>query len=120
MVMNVLAANVDDHTKNFSFVMAQDGVWHVAPAYDFTFTIDTSAPWYVNRHSMTVNGHDTDISRQDLMEVARKFNIKKSEALIHGAIEVVSRYPQFAEEAGVDEKWRERIAGQITGLVEGI
>lgn len=120
MVMNVLAANVDDHTKNFSFVMAQDGVWHVAPAYDFTFTIDTSAPWYVNRHSMTVNGHDTDISRQDLMEVARKFNIKKAEALIHGAIEVVSRYPQFAEEAGVNEKWRERIAGQIAGLVEGI
>jgi serine/threonine-protein kinase HipA len=113
MVMNVLAANVDDHNKNFSFIMSQDGVWHVAPAYDFTFTVDTSAPWYVNRHCMTVNGHDTDISRQDMLEVARKFNIKRAEALIDGTIDVVRRYSEFAQTAGVDDVWRERIQHEI-------
>jgi serine/threonine-protein kinase HipA len=113
MVMNVLAANVDDHNKNFSFIMAQDGVWHVAPAYDFTFTVDTSAPWYVNRHSMTVNGHDTDISRQDLLEVASRFNVKKAETLIDGAIDTVKQFPRFAQEAGVDEAWMERIRHEM-------
>jgi serine/threonine-protein kinase HipA len=113
MVMNVLTANVDDHNKNFSFLMAPDGVWHVAPAYDFTFTIDTSAPWYVNRHSMTINGRDTELSRQDLLEVAKRFNLKKAEAMIEEAIEVAKRYPQFAREAGVDEPWCERIMQEM-------
>ncbi len=31
MTMNVTGGNVDDHNKNFSFMMRQDGVWHIAP-----------------------------------------------------------------------------------------
>lgn len=54
-VMNVLGGNVDDHNKNFSFLMRDDGIWHIAPAYDFTFSVDPSAPGYVNRHSLTIN-----------------------------------------------------------------
>lgn len=27
MVFNVLANNTDDHNKNFSFVMSEDGTW---------------------------------------------------------------------------------------------
>lgn len=30
MVLNVLGGNVDDHNKNFSFLMDDDGHWHVA------------------------------------------------------------------------------------------
>lgn len=31
MTMNVIGGNVDDHNKNFSFMMGQDGVWHIIP-----------------------------------------------------------------------------------------
>lgn len=34
MVFNILAGNVDDHTKNFSFLMYPNGEWHISPAYD--------------------------------------------------------------------------------------
>lgn len=40
MTMNVLGGNVDDHNKNFNFMMGQDGVWHITPTYDFTFSVD--------------------------------------------------------------------------------
>ena len=40
MVFNILSNNTDDHNKNFSFVMNEDGSWRLAPAYDITYIID--------------------------------------------------------------------------------
>ena len=36
-VFNVAFNNRDDHPKNFSYLMAPDGHWSLAPAYDVTF-----------------------------------------------------------------------------------
>ncbi len=104
MVMNVLGGNVDDHNKNFSFLMDTDGQWHVAPAYDYTFAVDTEAPHYVNRHSMTVNNRTEDISAEDLMEVARKYDIKAAGAFIEKATGIVSNYSEYGRRAGVSEE----------------
>lgn len=113
MTMNVVCGNVDDHSKNFSFMMAQDGVWHVAPAYDFTFTVDPSAPAYINRHSLTVNYKNHDISRNDLLAVARQYSIKSAEAIIDNAIAVAGRYNEFAKAADIDSEWIEKINKEI-------
>ena len=32
MVFNVMAANCDDYTKNFSFILRKNGVWELSPA----------------------------------------------------------------------------------------
>lgn len=37
-VFNVLAHNRDDHSKNFSFLMNEEGQWRLAPGYDLTFS----------------------------------------------------------------------------------
>lgn len=113
MTMNVLAANIDDHNKNFSFIMASDGVWHAAPAYDFTFTVDTSAPDYINRHSLTLNGRNSQISREDLLALAKKFDIKSAPTLINKALSVISNYREFAMLADVPEIWINRIEAEI-------
>ena len=34
MVFNILANNTDDHNKNFSFIMDEDGSWRLSPAYE--------------------------------------------------------------------------------------
>lgn len=47
-VMNVLGGNVDDHNKNFSFLMEQDRKWHFAPTYDYTFVVAPSAQHYTS------------------------------------------------------------------------
>ena len=38
MVFNVLATNCDDHTKNVSFQLKQDGEWRLSPAYDICYS----------------------------------------------------------------------------------
>ena len=114
MVINVLGANVDDHSKNFSFAMDKSGEWHISPTYDFTFTVDPSAPFYVNRHSMTINGRNEAISRSDLLSVANRFDIKSEEAIIDKVKNIVSNYRQYALEAKVPEVWIKKIEAEIS------
>lgn len=108
-VMNVAGGNVDDHNKNFSFLMDKDGTWHVAPAYDFTFSVDPSAPGYANRHCLTVGNRNADIGRDDLLALARHYNIRGANAIIDKALSVVSAYDDYARQAGVDHHWRSLI-----------
>ena len=114
MTMNVLSGNIDDHNKNFSFMMASDGVWHITPTYDFTFSVDTSAPGYINRHCMTINNKNTDIERADLLQIAKRYNIKGAESIINKAIEVVSNYAYYAQLANIDEHWTNKIVEEIS------
>lgn len=99
--MNFMAANVDDHNKNFSFIMDRNGKWRVAPAYDFTFTVDPWAPSYVNRHCMTLNGKDHDVSDKDLLELATSFDIKGSRKILDTAREAVENFTEHAKTAGL-------------------
>lgn len=99
--LNFMAANVDDHNKNFSFVMDRQGKWRLAPAYDFTFTVDPSAPSYVNRHCMTLNGKDHDVSDKDLLELAASFDIKCGCKILDTAREAVGNFAEHAKTAGL-------------------
>lgn len=120
MVMNVLGGNVDDHNKNFSFVMGRDGVWHTSPAYDYTFTVDPDAPFYVNRHSLTVNGRNQSITKKDLMSVAARFGVKGATSIIDKAVASVTGYRRHAVAAGVDERWISAIEHEIASRIEDL
>ena len=119
-VMNVLGGNVDDHNKNVGVLMGDDGVWHAAPAYDFTFSVDPSAPGYMNRHCMTIGNKNSDIGRGDLLELAGRYNIKGADAIIEKAIGVVSDYDRYAERAGVSGYWCSRIKEETGYRIENM
>jgi serine/threonine-protein kinase HipA len=114
MTMNVISGNIDDHNKNFSFMMASDGVWHITPAYDFTFSVDTSAPGYINRHCMTINNKNADIRFNDLLNIAKRYNIKEAESIISNAIKVATNYARYAQSGGVSDEWTNKISEEIT------
>jgi serine/threonine-protein kinase HipA len=109
MVFNVIARNVDDHAKNFSFCMNRDGIWRLSPAYDLTYSVDPAAPAYANRHSLTVNGKNEDITRKDLETVAMNNDIQGYKALIDTVANAVANFEVYAKESGVDEKLIKRI-----------
>lgn len=119
-VMNVLGGNVDDHNKNFSFLMGRDGKWHIAPTYDYTFTVDPSAPNYINRHSMTINGKVQDITREDLLGLAKRYNIKSAASYIEKALGIVGNYQTYGEKAGVSGYWIHAIKEEIALRIENI
>ena len=78
MVLIVIATNYDDHTKNILFRLKQGGNWELAPAYDVCYAFDPSNIW-VSRQTLSINGKQKDISRADLMTIAKANNIKKRE-----------------------------------------
>ncbi|MDG1279073.1 MAG: type II toxin-antitoxin system HipA family toxin [Algoriphagus sp.] len=101
MVFNVLARNCDDHTKNFAFLMDQDGKWSLSPAYDICYAYRPGSIW-VSSQSLMVNGKRENIGEADFLEVARQMNIKKPEEKIAQVRSAVGRWVEFAEEVGVE------------------
>ena len=113
MVFNVLTGNVDDHTKNFSFMMDEDGTWHITPAYDLTFTIDLEAPAYVNRHSLTIGGKNDAITTADLLHFARMNDIKDADSIIADVTQAIRHFPEYATEYGIEDRWIKDISTSL-------
>lgn len=79
MAFNVYNNEMDDHTKNFSFMMHEGGQWELAPAYDLTgchFTAVESV-WddWQNQHALSVNGKFSRITDSDILAVGERFGI---------------------------------------------
>ncbi len=100
MVFNVVIRNQDDHTKNISFLMDRQGKWSLSPAYDMGFAYNPKGGWTA-QHQMSINGKFDDITRQDLLEFARRNNIKEAAEIIDRIAEVSSRWPLLARECEV-------------------
>ena len=79
MAFNVYIEEVDDHTKNFSFLMREGGGWELAPAYDLTgyhFSVeDKDFEGWANPHVLSVNGKTSVIRDEDLLAVADRFGL---------------------------------------------
>ena len=112
MLFNVFARNHDDHTKNFSFLMSPDGIWHLAPAYDICFSYQPGGKW-TGRHQLSLNGKQDDFTRGDLLAVADSAGIRGAEQLITLVQETVSNWKLFARDAGVLESHMNYIANLI-------
>jgi serine/threonine-protein kinase HipA len=103
MTFNVIARNQDDHTKNISFLMDQNGNWSLSPAYDVIYAFNPNNIW-LKAHQMSVNGKREDITKKDLIETAANMNIKKPNEIIEKTIEVVSKWNHYAKRSDVDKE----------------
>jgi serine/threonine-protein kinase HipA len=116
MAFNVIGRNQDDHTKNIAYLMNKDGRWKLAPAFDVVYSWNPAGDW-TSHHQMTINGKRDDFSSSDLLAVADRFGIRHGEELVQKVREAVSRWPEFASKAKVDETTSNRIkAGQRLSL----
>lgn len=114
IAMNIFGGNVDDHTKNFSFMLSEGGMWHITPAYDVTFTTDLDAPFYMNRHELSLCGKVENITRNDLLQFARENSIKSASAMLDRVTQVLSDWLTYARRAGVPEPIATRMAQYIS------
>jgi len=112
MVFNVLATNCDDHTKNFSFRLKQGQKWELSPAYDVCYSFDSKNMW-VNQQTLSVNGKRKNITKDDLMVLAKTNSIKKGEQIINHINNVVKNWNAFASENKVNEKLRNTINNNL-------
>lgn len=100
MVFNVVVRNQDDHTKNISFLMDESGKWRLSPAYDMGYAYNPNGRWTAT-HQMSINGKFDEITREDLLVFAQQNNIKEAADIIDETCEVVSHWPEIANDCGV-------------------
>jgi len=113
MAFNVAAHNRDDHAKNFAFVMNEAGEWSLAPAYDLGL-----APGPGGEHSMTVLGEGRSPTRQHVLKLAEQSGIrsKVSAAIVEQVNDAVSRWRQFAGDAGCTRSTTATVSRSIKPL----
>ena len=99
-VFNVLSHNRDDHSKNFSFLMDNQGNWTVSPAYDLTFS---SGP--AGEHSTMIMGEGKNPTKKHLLKLAGTVGIKQDKALeiIDQVLAALKKWDDFATEVGVSK-----------------
>lgn len=112
MVFNVIVRNQDDHTKNISFLMGEDGVWRLSPAYDMGYSYNPNGGWTAT-HQMSINGKFDDITRKDLLECGAKNNIKNASLIIDEVCEIASQWPTIAKECDVPQSLIEEIKSNL-------
>ncbi len=110
MVFNIIARNQDDHVKNIAFLMDKAGRWSLSPAFDMTYSYNPFGTW-TSRHQMTLNGKRDDFSLEDFRACARTAAMKRgqAEAIIGQVRQAVSRWRDFADDAGVPTHLRDHI-----------
>lgn len=106
MVFNVMANNTDDHNKNFSFLLAENGKWHIAPAYDVTFIFNTNGTGPNTSRNMSIGGKTSDITKTDLIDFAKQNDIKNAHAIINRVAEAIGHFSVYAETNAVGLPWR--------------
>lgn len=116
LVFNVLGGNVDDHTKNFSFMLV-DGKWKITPAYDMIFTVNLDGSFYENRHTMTLLGKDDDITKDDLLAFAKENDIRGAEAITDEVASALTHFYDLATTHHVDDYWASRIEEYLSHLL---
>ena len=120
LAFNVVAANCDDHSKNFSFLLPADSrQWRMTPAYDITHAYNPQGEW-TYQHLMAVNGKfggkGGPITRDDLLRLADRFAIGPAPKIIDKITETVAEWPKFAREAGLTPSAIQSIAADFRPL----
>jgi serine/threonine-protein kinase HipA len=103
MLFNIVARNMDDHTKNISFLMGANGKWKLSPAYDVIYSHNPAGKW-THQHQMSINGKRDHFTKEDLIFVGESISISRPEEIINDVVAAVNKWPEYAKDAGVKKK----------------
>lgn len=119
-VFNYLAGVTDDHDKNFSFMMSENGTWRLSPAYDVTFTVNYKNRFIGDRHAMSVEENDRLLTRRQLLRLAMENDIRQPDEIIREISSVLRTYVSKAEEAGIPDFHKDLIWEFIKKQIENL
>lgn len=115
-VFNILATNVDAHIRNFSFMMEENGTWHITPAYDLTFSCFNPGNKFDPSHYLSIGGKTIGIGYEDLMNLGRKYSINNPDEIIQSTAESITQFRPTAVAIGVDNYWIDKIEEHLAEM----
>ena len=113
MVFNVLAGNIDDHARNFSFIMDRTGRWSLAPAYDMVFSIDPSVLEVQKGQFLSICGKRSEIKKEDLIYIGRYYDINRPGEVIERTQDVLSHLHGYMKEEGISESVWQMVSAEL-------
>ena len=119
-VFNYLAGVTDDHDKNFSFMMSENGTWKLSPAYDVTFTVNYKNRFIGDHHAMSVEENDRLLTRRQLLRLAMENDIRQPDEIIREISSVLHTYVSKAEEAGIPDFHKDLVWEFIKKQIENL
>lgn len=108
---NIYSHNRDDHSKNFSWLMDDSGIWTLAPAYDLTYSSTN-----IDEHSTRVDGEGANPGRNNILNLAKEFSIARPKEIIEEVQDSISQWPIIAKECGVSLASINRIQAKFEQL----
>ena len=112
-LFNLFSLNQDDHTKNWSFLMDDDGQWTVAPFYDVTFS-----PSPYNQHMTAFGGYGNQPPVkviQKLAELANFGSWSQAKQCIEQVADAVASWPNLAKQLSIKTTTQCLISQQLNG-----
>jgi len=101
-IFNLFAANQDDHSKNWSFIMSDSGQWQPSPFYDVTFS-----PTPYNEHSTSFMGCGKNPPLKVIQELAQQANFShwhEAKNIIHEIVDAIFKWEQIAKQLNVNKE----------------
>lgn len=118
MVFNVIFSNTDDHLKNHSFVYDEEqDKWHIAPAYDLTYSLNPLMNYTRTSRALSINGKRVDLLLKDVLSIADSFTIKNPKKVIQEVQEGLAYWYNQATELKIPSKIIESIQRDFVRLL---
>lgn len=115
LLFNILMHNVDDHARNFSFIMDPTGKWSLSPAYDISYPILEH-----NDHYMTLNGKNESFRMDDIMSIAYTYRIINHEEIYSKIVSAISSLDELLEKNGVFGKLKNKICKRVSDNIRDL
>lgn len=110
-VFNVVFNNRDDHAKNFSYCLNEQGHWVLAPGYDLTFCEGPGG-----EHQMAVEGEGRTPGRADLLKLAQSGGVPAgaAKAAIERIAEAAGQFGTVIEAHPIRKATRQHVQAAIS------
>ena len=110
-VFNLLAANHDDHARNWAFLQDDAGRWTPSPCYDVTFS-----PSPHNEHCTAFLGHGAAPPLVAMRKLARQANFPcwpRARDALRRVADAISGWQDAATQLGVRRRTRQLVARHL-------
>ena len=111
-VFNLLAANQDDHTRNWAFLQDDGGSWQPAPFYDVTFS-----PSPHGEHTTAFLGHGANPPLDAMQRLAAQANFadwRQAREVVDRVVDAIGQWGRVAADLGVTHETRRLIERRLS------
>ena len=107
IVLNIAVSNCDDHLRNHGFILSGKGGWELSPAYDIN-PDETGMGLKLN-----ITEDDNSLDFELALSIAKYFGLGTAKAteILSAIKSAVSKWQQFASEAGIPRSEQELVSG---------